>query len=329
MAELKVAIVGLGKMGLLHASILNVIPDVEVVALCDTSSVLIRLAKKLFKKSKLVNDVNKLADLDINTIYVTTPIPSHYPILKTIFSMRLIQNIFVEKTLASNWIESNELCKLSTKFGSVNMVGYMKRFGVTFNKAKQILLEDVIGNLISFTAHAYSSDFSKVKQASNKSMSRGGVLSDLGSHVIDLAMWFFGNLEVNSARIDSMNYSGSEDIAHFEVKNSKLKGQIHTSWCMDNYRMPAFGLQIKGTHGSLNVTDYSVELDLKNKARSTWFKQDLNDTVNFLLGDSEYYRENKFFVDSILKGTNSEPSFTTASKVDYLIDQVRQKGEND
>ena len=329
MAELKVGIVGLGKMGFLHASILNVIPNVEIVALCDKSSVLLKIAKKLFKKAKIAKDIEKLADLNINTLYITTPIPSHYSILKNVFSTNLVHNLFVEKTLTSNWVESNELCKIAEICTKTNMVGYMKRFGVTFAKAKQQLLKGKIGKLISFTAYAYSSDFLTMKQGSNKSMIRGGVLSDLGSHIIDLAIWYFGNFKVNSAKLDSINQINFEDSANFEVENSKLKGLFHISWCMDNYRMPAFGLRIKGTSGSLNVSDYSLELKLKNKKSSIWYKQDLNDSVDFLLGDSEYYRENEFFVESILKGKKVEPSFETASKVDYLIDQVRQKGDND
>jgi len=36
--KLRVAVIGLGKMGLLHAGILSVLPDVELVALCEKSA---------------------------------------------------------------------------------------------------------------------------------------------------------------------------------------------------------------------------------------------------------------------------------------------------
>ena len=45
--SLKVAVVGLGKMGLLHASILNVLPNVDLAGLCDKSVVLRRFLKKV------------------------------------------------------------------------------------------------------------------------------------------------------------------------------------------------------------------------------------------------------------------------------------------
>ena len=55
--------------------------------------------------------------------------------------------------------ESKELCDLAKTYGGVNMVGYMKRFSVTFIKAKEILDKKFLGEDITFKAYAYSSDF--------------------------------------------------------------------------------------------------------------------------------------------------------------------------
>lgn len=327
MKTVKVAVVGLGKMGLLHASILNTMPNVEIVALCDKSFVLRRLVNKLFKTVRVVDDVKKLASFDINSVYVTTPIPGHFPVIESLLSDHLARNIFVEKTLTSSWVQSRQLCELTKGLESVNMVGYMKRFAVTFSKAKSVLEENMLGKLISFDAFAYSSDFSRVQPGSAKSVRRGGVLSDLGSHVIDLGLWFFGDFEVDSAVSKSIVDEGSEDSVDFEVRKAELEGTIHVSWCMDDYRMPNFGLSITGNDGTLRVNDYILDLKLKNGDCSKWLKHDLNDHVGFLLGESEYYREDEAFVKSVLNGTKVEPSFVTASKVDFIIDQVKKEAK--
>ena len=325
MDRLRVAVVGLGKMGLLHASILSVMPSVELIALCDKSFLLLKFVKKLFKKAKVVDDVAKLADLDIDSVYVTTPIPAHFPVVKTIYLKKVTRNLFVEKTLASSWDNAKELCDLAQSCGGINMVGYMKRFALTFTKAKSILDQGTLGEITYFDAHAYSSDFSGIQKGSKMSGSRGGVLGDLGSHVIDLALWFFGDFEVDSAVLESMVEGGCEDSAHFTIKKSGLEGQFNVSWCMDNYRLPDFGLMITGQKGIMKVNDDNLELKLKDGASSMWYRHDLNDNVNFLLGEREYYREDEFFVKSILTDNNAEPSFKTASKVDYVIEQVKRK----
>jgi predicted dehydrogenase len=238
--------------------------------------------------------------------------------------------VFVEKTLASDYGKAKELCELARTSGGVNMVGYMKRFAVTFSKAKDLLNEQTLGEISSFDAYAYSSDFSRIKKGSKMSASRGGVLGDLGSHVIDLALWFFGDFEVDSAKLISLTEKGSEDSACFMVRNSDgLEGQFDVSWCMGKYRLPEFGLVIRGLKGVMKVDDYRVALEMNDGKSYKWYRQDLNDSVGFLLGDPEYFREDAHFIKSVLDGRNAEPSFLTASKVDYIIEQVKSRaGKN-
>jgi scyllo-inositol 2-dehydrogenase (NADP+) len=325
MKTVKVAVIGLGKMGLLHASILNTMPNVEIVALCDKSFVLRKLVKKLFKTTRVINDVKKLAGLDVNSVYVTTPISGHFPIVKSLLSEHVARNIFVEKTLSSSWDKSRQLCELARAFGGVNMVGYMKRFAVTFLKAKSIMANDVLGELISFDAYAFSSDFSKFQSGSRKPALRGGVLSDLGSHVIDLALWLIGDFKLETASFKSIIDSEGEDSVDFKVTKHGLEGMFHVSWCMEDYRMPSFGLSIAGNAGTMKVDDYSIDLKLRSGDCYSWLKHDLDDHVGFFLGESEYYREDEAFINSVLSGVKVEPSFATASKVDFIIDQVRDK----
>jgi predicted dehydrogenase len=327
MDRFKAAIVGLGKMGLLHASILNIMPNVELSALCDKNFLLLRFAKKLFKSVKVVDDVAKLSNLNIDFVYVTTPIPTHFPVVKTIYLNEVTRNLFVEKTLASSWEKAKELCNLAQKFRGVNMVGYMKRFSCTFRKARSLLDQGILGELDYFDAHAYSSDFSKFQRGLKMAGFRGGVLGDLGSHVIDLALWFFGDLEVESAIMNSMTDGSCEDSAHFAVRKKGLKGKFDISWCMNNYRLPHFELAITGREGIMKVNDDALELKLNNGASSLWYKQSLGDNVDFLLGEPEYYREDEFYFKSITNANNAEPSFESASKVDYVIEQVKKEAK--
>jgi predicted dehydrogenase len=322
--SLRVAVVGLGKMGILHASILNTLPNVELTALCDKSALIRKFCKRVFDRVHVVDDLEKLSDLDLDAVYVTTPISSHFLVVKTVYSNGIARNVFVEKTLASSYDKAKELCELAQSFGDINMVGYMKRFAVTFRKAKGLLNQDTLGEVVSFGAYAYSSDFLGSEKSSKTSESRGGVLRDLGAHVIDLALWFFGDLEVDSAKLGSLVDGSSEDSAYFRVKKSGgLEGRFNISWCKENYRLPEFGLVIRGSEGIMRVNDDKVELNLDDGKSSRWYRHDLNDNVGFLLGAPEYFREDQCFVEAVLNGGNSEPSFCTASEVDYIVDQVK------
>ncbi|MDY6892249.1 MAG: Gfo/Idh/MocA family oxidoreductase [Chloroflexota bacterium] len=324
--KVKVAVVGLGKMGLLHASILNVLDDVKLAAVCEKSPLIRRFSKRIIPGIAVVADVKELSGAGLDAVYVTTPAPSHFPITKAIYTGGIAQNVFVEKPLASSYIEAEELCNLAISQSSITMVGYNRRFSVTFRKAKQILDEGVLGKPYFFEWYAYSSDFLGGK-AESKTTSRGGILSDLGCHVVDLALWFFGQLEVESAEVESLIDAYSEDSVYFSVSTlGGLKGEFRCSWCKENYRMPDIGLVVKASNGTLKVDEDKVELKLIDGSSLLWYKHDLGDAVPFFIGGTDYLREDKFFISSIIDGCNAEPSFYTASKVEEVIDQVKKSG---
>lgn len=324
--ELKVAVVGFGKMGMLHAGILNVLPKVKLVAICEKNGLVQKFLKKAVRNLQVVDCTEKLAGLGLDAVYVTTPIASHFPVVKSIYENGIARHLFVEKTLASNFKEAHELCDLARKVGGVNMVGYMRRFSATFMKAKNLLDEGVIGQPVRFKAYAYSSDFFGANANAKVKTPRVGVVRDLGCHALDLALWFFEDLQVEEAKIESIVNDGSMDSAQFRVEAlSGVFGEFDVSWCMDGYRMPEVSFLIEGSEGSLSVNDDELAITFKDGTQRKWFRHDLGDLVDFWLGSPEYYRENKHFIEAILRGKSAEPCFENAAKVDRLIDEILAK----
>lgn len=323
---IRAGLVGLGKMGIVHSCILKVLPNVQLAALCEKSRLARWFLSKAFAGIPIVDDVGELADLDLDVVFVTTPIPSHFPVAKTIFLKKVSPHLFVEKTLANSYVEATELCNLADRFGGVNMVGYLRRFYVTFGKAKDLLSENAVGDLSSFKAYAYSSDFLGVKEEAVALGSRGGVLKDLGCHAVDLALWFFGDLRIDSVERTSPSDYGFGDFLSFNVSNSYgLEGQFSVSRRVEQYRLPEVGFSINGSSGRMVVTDDKLELQRSNGDSQTWFRHDLDDNVPFWLGLPEYYREDLCLVDSIAKHRSAEPDFHAASRVDEIISQVEKR----
>jgi len=237
--RLRVGIVGLGKMGIMHACLINTFPDVLVAGLCDKSRLIRTIAKQPFKDAVVTDDIEDFADLSLDAVFVLTPIPSHYPVIKAIYDKKVANNVFVEKTLTAKYSQSEELQAFADQMESVNMVGYMKRFGVTYNKAKSLLEQGVLGELVFFQGYAFSSDFSGVPEGSTVTKARGGVIEDLGSHIVDLALWTFGDLKVTSTKVNFRISPDSQDDVSFDVTGlDSLEGKFQVSWCRNGYRMP-------------------------------------------------------------------------------------------
>lgn len=324
-SKLKIGVVGLGKMGIMHACLLNTLPNVKVAALCDKSRLMRIIAKRTVQGAVVTDDLANFAGLDLDAVFILTPIPIHYRLIKDIYGSNITKNVFVEKTLTSQYSRSEELCNLAQN-GGVNMVGYMKRFGVTFNHVKTLLTQQALGDLVSFEGYAFSSDFADAPEGSTVSKARGGTLEDLGSHVVDVALWCFDELNVVSAHVNSRISVDSEDDVSFGVSGPDgLTGKFEVSWRKAGYRMPEFGLTIHGTKGSLSVNDDAIRLELNGAEPKNLYRTDLNDNVGYLLGGPEYYREDKHFIDCVVSGESTKSSFKSALKVDYLLDQVRRK----
>ena len=324
---LRVGVVGLGKMGLLHTSILNVLPKAQLTAVCEKSALIRKLARRLLRDVAVVDDVAEFSDLDLDAVFVTTPTSSHYSVAKLLYVNKLARHLFVEKPLASTYLQSKNLCDLAALNGGVNMVGYLRRFYVTFKKAKALLDQGLVGEVSSFTVNALSSDFCGVVDGGKASIARGGVLRDLGSYAIDLALWFFGDLGVKSAKIESLTGAESEDVAKFVVQRAfnGVQGEFLVSWCAEGYRVPEVNLLVRGTKGLLEVNDDKVSLSPNNEGKIVWFRHNLSDSVGFWLGNPEYYREDDYFLEAILSHSMAEPCFKTASNVDHLIETVLEE----
>ena len=325
----RIGVVGFGKMGLLHAGVLNTLSDVELAAICEKSSFIRKIAKKAIRNVSFVGNLQDFSGLDLDAVFITTSTPSHYAVTKQVYEEQLARNVFVEKPLTSKYTDSKTLCDLAEHDGGVNMVGYMRRFMVTFMKTKELLSQGVIGEPAFFVVNAFSADFVGAKPSSKASMARAGVLSDLGSYAVDLSLWFFGGLRVNSAKIECLVGSEGEDSVHVYAsrRSGGLEGQISASWCVEGYRMPEVNVSIKGSEGLLEANDDKVSLTPNNGEKTVWFRHDLNDFVGFWLGLPEYYREDAVFVESIRSGNGARPSFRDALEVDQFIDAVRQKAE--
>jgi predicted dehydrogenase len=309
-----VGIVGAGKMGLLHGSLLASTGKARIGAICERSSILRRFLPNLFDQAKVVRDLEDFGTMGLDAVYITTPIPTHFSLALEVMKGGLADHVFVEKTLTSSSKDSTLLAQMAGE-GRITMVGYNRRFAVTFMKAKNLYEKGEVGEAKSFRAHAYSSDF-PVSQAETAG-SRGGVLRDLGSHAIDVTRWFLGEIRVSRGSVRQIQGGVTFEAA----ASTGPSGSISTSWSQVGYRLPEIGLQIIGTKGVLEASDDSVKLVTGGETKE-WFRPTLQDNVPFLLGGPEYYREDEAFLEALGGSQRPQVDFGSALQTDVVIEEV-------
>lgn len=321
-AQVRLGVVGFGKMGILHSAILSTLPHVRLVAIFETQNFSRRLISRFLKEVEVLSDIEELGDMQLDAVYVTTPTKSHLPIVKTVLSRNIALNIFVEKPLGANGVEACEAVRMA-KSANATMVGYQKRYSVTFRKGLEILQSGAIGRSRYVNAYAYSSDILTRRHGWRFSKpAGGGVLRDLGCHLIDLLMQCLGDIRIVSASEKSIYSENAEDFAQFAFETEEgSRGQATISWSNPDYRLPEFGINIVGTNGSLTVTDDEVSL-ISSCMRRRWYRHDLTDQVPYLLVQSEYTRESEHFISCVDKRVGTDIGFDEAAKIDTVIDLI-------
>lgn len=118
----KIGLVGMGKMGVLHASILNSIqPDAKVTAVCESHGLLLRIYKKVLPAMGFYeNHVEMIQNEELDAVIITTPIDTHVPIIVDITTANHDLSIFVEKPLATSYKEAEQACNAASRLRSTH-----------------------------------------------------------------------------------------------------------------------------------------------------------------------------------------------------------------
>jgi predicted dehydrogenase len=323
--EINIGVIGMGKMGIMHIGILSSLDGVEVKAVVDKQDLILSFIRSALPSIKTYNDYNEMMKKEnLNLIYIATSTSLHTKMAKDCVDCGI--PFFVEKPLGISVDDCIPLLDAVTQQPVINMVGYCKRFVDTFRKAKEIIDSNALGDLIYFNSSMYVSQlFSKGKGwRYKKESSGGGVLNTLAAHLIDLLLWFFGDVALVNGNIKSYYSRDVEDFVHsYLLFESGLEGYLDTSWSVRNYRLPEIKIEMQGENGMLVATDDYVKIYLDGESRwTTHYKQDLYRGVDFDLGGPEYTLEDKHLIESIRNKRKTEIDVFDGFKVQKVIEAI-------
>jgi predicted dehydrogenase len=335
--NLNAGIVGLGKMGLLHAGIMNSLDGVKITAIAEKEKVLVKYVKESLPDVHVYEDFNEMFDSGtLDVAFITTPVSSHFPIAQSCIHHGI--HFFMEKPLCKNIEEARKLCEeLKSLPQIIHSVGFNRRFIDTFARAKSILETGILGHISSVNSTMYVSNiFSNgTGWRSNKNMSGGGVLLDLGSHVIDLLLWYFGPIDrVISSQLRSIYSTEVDDAAHaLFTFASGVQGEIDTSWSVPGYRLPELNIIVKGSNGRLRVNEDFIEMDIVEpssqfqQTKLKLYKQSLGSGVPIDLGGSEYTKEDVHVVNCIREKRQTLVNAYQAAHTQSAIEAMYDSGK--
>lgn len=331
---LRAAVIGLGKMGLVHAATIRTHPDVKLVAFCDTSKFMNSSLGNFFPDLKFFTDYSEMLEKEaVDVVYITTPTGSHAKIATDCAAAG--KHVFVEKPLATDLREAETVEQKVRESGVKSQVGYVCRYAPTFEKAREILESGALGRVLNFGSVKYSSDVVRKVEDSWRFMRKaseggGGVVNEFACHGIDLLVWLFGEPKKVQARTESWYSSQVEDYVHAGFEYDSFSGWIESCWSMQDYRKPYNRIDVTGDNGKLTVTDSELRW-LINRShggqKAGWHSTnitELYEPVDIFVGDIMFSRQADSFLASIRGGQPSRSETAEALRTQRVLEAIKQ-----
>jgi len=191
MEPVKFAIVGTGGIGTSHGRVMEKVPDVELIGLCDIiedrmdafEAELGRPMKKYAKFEELCQDP------EIEAIFVGTPNQVHVPVI--LAAAKYGKNVMSTKPLSSSKEAAKDAVEAVEAAGIVNSMSLTMRFSPQVQYLGKLCRSGQLGDI--YFAKARSIRRSGIPDWNLGFIEAGGgAFRDMGVHVLDASWWLLG-----------------------------------------------------------------------------------------------------------------------------------------
>lgn len=204
----------------------------------------------------LINDSN------VDAVYIATPPGSHKEY--TIKAAKAGKPVYVEKPMALNADECQEMITACREAGVPLFVAYYRRAMPRFLKIKELLENGAIGDVRLVTTTQYQQVNNDVMDSQNlpwrvqPQLAGGGLFFDLASHTLDLLDFFLGPIKaVHGFATNQAGYYQAEDIV---TGTYLFDSGIHGvgNWCFSAFENVDLN-EIVGNKGKITFSTFGNE----------------------------------------------------------------------
>lgn len=336
----RVALVGLGKMGISHQAILNSTSGIELVATCD-STPLVASVMGRYTKARSYSDYSEmLAKEQLDAVVIATPPKAHVPMVEAAIAKGLA--IFCEKPFVLETADGIALAKAAETAGIVNQVGYHYRFVGSFVHVKSLVDAGILGRIHHVTAEAYGPVVLRPKTGSwrGSKQTGGGALYDYATHALDLLNYCVGRPDtVLSASLGSVFSEEVDDEVYALMGyDDGMTATLQVNWSDESYRKMSTKLTLCGTKGKIIADRQEVQVYMReprpdlglNQGWNVRYTTELTEPVDYYLRGEEYSAQIEHFAKHVAAGDRATRStFATAVEADMTVDAIRAAAARD
>ncbi len=253
MKKIGVAVIGAGFWGRNHARVFNELEETELLAVCDINAERAKSVAKQFGAKAYTETGRMLKRKDVEAVSVCTWSTSLAK--EALKALKAGKHVLVEKPMAANSRQAEELLKTAEKEGLHLSVGFLMRFIPGVQYIKKAIENKTIGELVCATAKRVSQWPERIGDV--------GVVKDLAIHDIDVARYLFdGDPIAVYAKTGNMKHKLFEDYAHIMLTFEGEKNAFIESNWLTPYKTRM--LVVTGSEAILKLDYITQELTVED-----------------------------------------------------------------
>ncbi|GFO57743.1 oxidoreductase [Geomonas silvestris] len=188
-ARPRLGFLGVGWIGRHRMRALISSETVEVAAIADTAPENAAAAGALVPQARQVATLDELLALDLDGVVIATPSAGHAEQAIRILDRGVA--VFCQKPLAISALETKQVVAAARRANRALSVDFSYRFTDGMQKIHQLVRSGELGEIYAADLVFHNAYGPDKAWFFDRQLSGGGCLMDLGSHLVDLALWLF------------------------------------------------------------------------------------------------------------------------------------------
>jgi predicted dehydrogenase len=141
---IKVGIVGCGKIADAHAAAISLIPDCEIVGVCDNEELMAKQLYERYKIKQYFRDMHEMLEAARpGVVHITTPPQSHFEIARLCLNSGC--HVYIEKPLTVNSNEADQLIRLAEEKKLKLTVGTDEQYSHVAIRMRKLIRDGYLG----------------------------------------------------------------------------------------------------------------------------------------------------------------------------------------
>ena len=318
MKRIKFAILGMGRIGKVHADTIQANSNAELAAIHDPiNNEINRLQKRYSCQQMSLDDITN--NDQIKGILICTPTDTHVDLIKRFLYTK--KAVFCEKPLDLNLRKVKKLVQLVSESKSQVMLGFNRRFDPHFAKLKAHLTKKEIGVIEQITITSRDPNPPTIEYIKQS----GGIFKDMAIHDLDMAV-FLADEKIHSITALGSNFVSKkiEQAGDYDTATILMRTISGKQISIINSRRATYGydqrVEVHGSKGSLKVNNPTLsEIELAKEAGTT--KDRLHHFFMTRYIDA-YKNQIDYFVDCIKKRSMPKPDSYDGYYALYLAENA-------